>query len=80
MKFALISPLDIEHTRTSSGARIAQIEDQPFTVAAPYFWIACDETIDTIDYSYDLQINQIIFSPQKQQHVPIVTQHGLEKF
>jgi hypothetical protein len=43
MKKALISPLE----QREVGVRVAQIENAEFEVAAPLFWVDCDNTVTT---------------------------------
>jgi hypothetical protein len=45
---ALISPIE----NKSDGWRIAQVSQEAFDVALPFFWIDCDETITAKDYYY----------------------------
>lgn len=39
--YALISPVE----PVKSGYRVAQIEETPFDVASPLFWVECSEQI-----------------------------------
>ncbi len=45
MMFALISPNEtiVDWDNNYLGVRVAQVEAQSFDVAAPLFWVECDD-------------------------------------
>lgn len=47
MKHALISPDEItfKHDGTELGARVAMVADASFEIAAPLFWVNCDDNV-----------------------------------
>ena len=55
MKKALISPKEIvlNYDRSELGQRVAQVEDQPFDVSPPLFWIDCDDSVIADQFYYD---------------------------
>lgn len=47
---ALISPIEARE----QGCRVAQVEEVEFDVAAPLFWVDCDDTIKADKFWYNL--------------------------
>jgi hypothetical protein len=47
MKKALISPIEqvYSYNNTLLGDRVAEVADQDFPVAAPFFWVDCSDDI-----------------------------------
>lgn len=56
---ALVSPIEL----CRNGYRIAQVEQQQFEVAAPFFWVDCDESVRADMYYYDPLAKQIFEIP-----------------
>ena len=46
---ALISPMEPRIT----GYRVAQVEQESFDVAQPFFWVDCDDNIKADQFWYD---------------------------
>ena len=68
MKNALISPSEIVYDYytdpvTELGYRVAQVEQTPFEVAPPLFWVACAEDVVADEFYYDPQNEQILPVP-----------------
>jgi hypothetical protein len=59
MKHALISP----NEPRESGYRVAEVEAQPFEVAAPLFWAACADDVQADVYFYDPVTQQFVLIP-----------------
>jgi len=59
MKNALISPNEIRE----SGYRVAEVVDSVFEVAAPLFWVSCDDTVQADVYWYNQETNEFILVP-----------------
>lgn len=49
MKKALICPTGV----TVTGYRVAQVEDQPFEVALPLFWVDCADDVEQDKFWFD---------------------------
>lgn len=49
MKKALISPQE----SVESGYRVAQVEENAFEVAEPFFWIECEDDVIANLFYYD---------------------------
>lgn len=61
---ALISPLEPRH----GGFRVADVAEQPFEVADPFFWVKCAASVQADTHYYDPSDATIKTSPS-----PIVT-------
>lgn len=71
MKQALISPTEkvYSYSGTLLGERIAEVTTQPFQVAPPLFWMACNDDVIADEWYYDpndFLIKQIPMPPQVQ--------------
>lgn len=49
MKKALISPQE----SVESGYRVAQVEENAFEVAEPFFWVECEDNVIANLFYYD---------------------------
>lgn len=47
----------------TNSARISEVVQQPFPVAAPLFWIACDKDVVADQWYYDTVTQAIIVIP-----------------
>lgn len=68
MKEALISPTEkvYKYDGTLLGDRVAEVTTQPFEVAPPLFWVACNDDVVADQWYYDpntYQIDQIPVPP-----------------
>lgn len=59
MKNALISPDE----KRLNGFRVAQVADATFEVAAPLFWVECDDEVEADIFWYDPLNEQITLIP-----------------
>ena len=55
MKKALISPNEIvfKYDGSQLGARVCEVSDASFEVAAPLFWVDCDDSIIADQFYFD---------------------------
>ncbi len=54
MKNALISPQEIlQFFDGTSGVRVAEVAATAFPVAAPLFWVECDDTVTAEGFYWD---------------------------
>jgi hypothetical protein len=61
---ALISPKEIVYNYdNSTGARIAQVDENGFDIAEPLFWVTCNNSIVADKYYYSNGQIQIIPTP-----------------
>jgi hypothetical protein len=71
MKQALISPTEpaYSYDGTLLGERVAEVTTQPFEVAPPLFWMACNDDVVADEWYYDpndFQIKQKPIQPPPQ--------------
>lgn len=59
MRKALVSPNEPVH----SGYRVADVVDVAFSVAAPLFWVDCEDHIQPDVHFYDVESAQILPAP-----------------
>jgi hypothetical protein len=61
MKEALISPMEkvYNYDGTLLGDRVAEVTTQPFEVAPPLFWVACQDNVVADQFYYDPNTYQI---------------------
>lgn len=59
MKYALISPTE----KTGQGLRIAEVVNNPFEVAAPLFFVECQNDVIAERFYYDPQAGIVEFVP-----------------
>ena len=43
----------------ANACRVAQVEDQPFEVAPPLYWIECADDVNAYEYYFDTEENVI---------------------
>jgi hypothetical protein len=55
------------------GARVAQISDAIFEVAAPLFWVDCDNSITTQGYAYLLDTKAFVPIPESAPSVQAIS-------
>lgn len=61
---ALISPEElIVNPDGSTGFRIADVTDSPFDIAAPLYWIDCDDTVQADVYYFEPNSGLVIIRP-----------------
>ena len=55
MKHALISPNETtcSHDGTELGQRVAQVENVPFDVVVPLFWVECNDDVVADQWYWD---------------------------
>ena len=59
MKFALISPLELRE----EGYRIAQVSEEVFDIAEPFYWTECPDEIIADIYYYRPDVNEYVLTP-----------------
>lgn len=65
MKNALISPEESVYSYDGEllGQRIAEVEQQPFEVALPLYWIECSDEVTADDWYFNAQTNLCELKP-----------------
>jgi len=64
MKNALISPIEpIENFDGTTGYRVAEVENEPFEMSQPYFWVECDDSCVADFWYYNNEINECVPKP-----------------
>ena len=70
MKYAIVVPIQ----PVELGYRIAQVNDQPFEVALPLFWVQCDDEVVADMFWYDPSDQMIKVIPQSPEPVQSVVE------
>jgi len=59
MKYALIDP----NTIVADGFNVAQVEQVPFEVATPLYWVTCSDNITAEQYYYQPALRTFALMP-----------------
>lgn len=62
---ALISPLEtvVDHEWNPVGVRVAQVAEDEFPVAEPFYWVPCAEDVERDVYCYNEESQSIMLTP-----------------
>lgn len=65
MNNALISPNELVYSYegTLLGVRIAEVEQVPFEVALPLYWVECADEVNEDDWYFNQSTNQCELKP-----------------
>lgn len=75
MKQALISPNEKVYSYAGAllGERVAETTTEPFAVAPPLFWVACDDNVQADQWYYNPATSAIDPIPVKPAPIPVTT-------